>query len=159
MNVPPLNPLPAYAELHSLSNFSFQRGASHPEELVQRAHALGYSALAITDECSMAGIVRAHTEAKKLGLQLLIGTELRIEMPGSTAEFCTVVLLARNRNGYGQLCELITAARAGHAKGEYRIEMDDWPEAPTALKTCMVLKAQMVLKTRMARTSPQALPP
>ena len=130
MNVPPLNPLPAYAELHSLSNFSFQRGASHPEELVQRAHALGYSALAITDECSMAGIVRAHTEAKKLGLQLLIGTELRIEMPGSTAEFCTVVLLARNRNGYGQLCELITAARAGHAKGEYRIEMDDWPAGP-----------------------------
>jgi error-prone DNA polymerase len=124
---PPAITLPAYAELHCLSNFSFQRGASHPEELVQRAHALGYSALAITDECSMAGIVRAHTEAKKLGLQLLIGTELRINMPGSSAEWCTVVLIARNRNGYGQLCELITAARAGHAKGEYRIEMDDWP--------------------------------
>jgi error-prone DNA polymerase len=127
MNAPPPSTLPAYAELHSLSNFSFQRGASHPEELVQRAHALGYSALAITDECSMAGVVRAHTEAKKLGLQLLIGTELRIDMPGSSAEWCTVVLIARNRNGYGQLCELITAARAGHAKGEYHIEMDDWP--------------------------------
>jgi error-prone DNA polymerase len=127
MNAPPPTPLPAYAELHSLSNFSFQRGASHPEELVQRAHALGYSALAITDACSMAGVVRAHTEAKKLGLHLLIGTELRIDMPGSTAEFCTVVLLARNRNGYGQLCELITAARAGHPKGQYHIEMDDWP--------------------------------
>jgi error-prone DNA polymerase len=134
MNAPPTAPpastLPAYAELHSLSNFSFQRGASHPEELVQRAHALGYSALAITDECSMAGVVRAHTEAKKLGLQLLIGTELRIDMPGSSAEYCTVILIARNRNGYGQLCELITAARAGHAKGEYRIEMDDWPTGP-----------------------------
>ncbi|MGA8513223.1 MAG: error-prone DNA polymerase [Burkholderiaceae bacterium] len=127
MNAPPPSTLPAYAELHCLSNFSFQRGASHPEELVQRAHALGYSALAITDACSMAGVVRAHTEAKKLGLQLLIGTELRIDMPGSTAEFCTVVLLARNRNGYGQLCELITAARAGHPKGQYHIEMDDWP--------------------------------
>jgi error-prone DNA polymerase len=130
MKVPPAPPastLPAYAELHALSNFSFQRGASHPEELVQRAHTLGYTALAITDECSMAGVVRAHTEAKKLGLQLLIGTELRIDMPGSSAEYCTVVLLARNRNGYGQLCELITAARAGHAKGEYRIEIDDWP--------------------------------
>ncbi len=126
MNAPP-NTLPAYAELHCLSNFSFQRGASHPEELVQRAHALGYSALAITDACSMAGVVRAHTEAKKLGLQLLIGTELRIDMPGSSAEYCTVVLLARNRNGYGQLCELITAARAGHPKGQYHIEMDDWP--------------------------------
>jgi error-prone DNA polymerase len=127
MNAPPPSALPAYAELHSLSNFSFQRGASHPEELVQRAHALGYSALAITDECSMAGVVRAHTEAKKLGLQLLIGTELRIDMPGSSAQYCTVVLLARNRNGYGQLCELITAARAGHPKGQYHIEMDDWP--------------------------------
>ncbi len=124
---PPDSALPAYAELHALSNFSFQRGASHPEELVQRAHALGYSALAITDECSMAGVVRAHTEAKKLGLRLLIGTELRIDMPSSSAEYCTVVLIARNRRGYGQLCELITAARAGHAKGEYRIEMDDWP--------------------------------
>jgi error-prone DNA polymerase len=124
---PPASTLPAYAELHCLSNFSFQRGASHPEELVQRAHALGYSALAITDACSMAGVVRAHTEAKNLGLHLLIGTELRIDMPDSTAEFCTVVLIARNRHGYGQLCELITAARAGHAKGEYRIEMADWP--------------------------------
>jgi error-prone DNA polymerase len=127
LTAPLADTLPAYAELHSLSNFSFQRGASHPEELVQRAHALGYTALAITDECSMAGVVRAHTEAKKLGLRLLIGTELRIDMPGSSAEFCTVILIARNRNGYGQLCELITAARAGHAKGEYRIEMDDWP--------------------------------
>jgi error-prone DNA polymerase len=127
-SVPPAaQALPAYAELHCLSNFSFQRGASHPEELVQRAHALGYQALAITDECSMAGVVRAHTEAKQLGLKLLIGTELRVEMPGSTAEFCTVVLIAQTRLGYGQLCELITAARAGHAKGTYRIDMDDWP--------------------------------
>ena len=58
--------LPFYAELHALSNYSFQRGASHPEELVERALALGYSALAITDECSLAGVVRAHSEAKKL---------------------------------------------------------------------------------------------
>ena len=49
-----------YAELHCLSNFSFQRGASHPEELVERAAALGYSALAITDECSVAGVVGAR---------------------------------------------------------------------------------------------------
>ena len=52
--------LPGYAELHCRSNFSFLRGASHPEELVGRAHALGYAALAITDECSLAGVVRAH---------------------------------------------------------------------------------------------------
>ena len=60
--------LPDYAELHCLSNFSFLRGASHPQELVERAAALGYKALALTDECSLAGIVRAHTAAKALGL-------------------------------------------------------------------------------------------
>ena len=66
-------PLPAYAELHCLSSFSFQRGASQPEELVARAAALGYTALAITDECSVAGLVRAHVEAGKHGLKLLPG--------------------------------------------------------------------------------------
>lgn len=59
--------LPAYAELHCLSHFSFQRGASHPAELVERACQLGYSALAITDECSLAGVVRAHAALKDLG--------------------------------------------------------------------------------------------
>ncbi|MGH8480692.1 MAG: PHP domain-containing protein, partial [Gammaproteobacteria bacterium] len=54
---------PPYAELHCLSNFTFLRGASHPEELVARAHALGYEALALTDECSLAGVVRAHVAA------------------------------------------------------------------------------------------------
>ena len=70
--------LPPYAELHCLSNFSFLRGASHPEELVERSHALGYAALAITDECSLAGAVRAHLAAKEIGLRLLIGSELAL---------------------------------------------------------------------------------
>ena len=69
---------PPYAELHCLSNFTFLRGASHPEELVARAHALGYEALALTDECSLAGVVRAYVAAKTCGLALLIGTEVRI---------------------------------------------------------------------------------
>ena len=54
-----------YAELHCLSNFTFLRGASHPEELVKRAQELGYRALALTDECSLAGVVRAHVAAQK----------------------------------------------------------------------------------------------
>ncbi|HEV8644582.1 MAG TPA: PHP domain-containing protein, partial [Burkholderiales bacterium] len=70
-------PLP-YAELHCLSNFTFLRGASHSEELVERAAQLGYQALAITDECSLAGVVRAHVAAKEHGLQLIIGTEIRL---------------------------------------------------------------------------------
>src|SRR5437660_1068500 len=71
--------LPDYAELHALSNFSFLRAASHPEELVQRAHALGYKALALTDECSLAGSVRAHFAAKECGLRLIHGTEVTVE--------------------------------------------------------------------------------
>src|SRR5450759_6035351 len=68
--------LPAYAELHCLSNFSFLRGASHPEELVARAHQLGYGALALTDECSFAGVVRAHGAAKECGRPLILGRSL-----------------------------------------------------------------------------------
>ena len=70
--------LPAYAELHCLSNFSFLRGASHPEELVERAQALGYAALALTDECSLAGVVRAHLAAKDAGLPLVVGSEFTL---------------------------------------------------------------------------------
>ncbi len=119
--------LPAYAELHCLTNFSFQRGASRPEELVERAAELGYTALAITDECSMAGVVRAHVEAKARGLHLLIGTEVKVQTPGSTAGYFSLVLLARNRAGYGELCQLITAARADREKGQYELRTDSWP--------------------------------
>ena len=68
-------PIPPYAELHCVTHFSFLRGASHPEELVERAGAQGYAALAITDECSLAGVVRAHVKAKAIGLPLLVGAE------------------------------------------------------------------------------------
>lgn len=97
--------LPDYAELHALSNFSFQRGASHPQELVERAHALGYSALALTDECSVAGVVRAHVAARQLGLPLIVGSEF---LWGELR----IVALARDLQGWGDLCEFISAARA-----------------------------------------------
>ncbi|MEJ2655517.1 MAG: PHP domain-containing protein, partial [Acidihalobacter sp.] len=93
---------PAYAELHCLSNFSFLRGASHPEELVRRAADLGYHALAITDECSLAGVVRAHVAARERGLQLIIGSEFRL------TEGPRLVLLATDRDGYGRLSQLIS---------------------------------------------------
>ncbi|MDA8420796.1 MAG: PHP domain-containing protein, partial [Pseudomonadota bacterium] len=59
-----------YAELHCVSNFSFLRGASHPGELVEQAVTLGYAALAITDECSLAGVVRAHMAARDRPIRL-----------------------------------------------------------------------------------------
>src|SRR5204863_5725020 len=86
--------IPGYAELHCLTNYSFLRGASGPEELVHRAAELGYKALAITDECSVAGIVRAHVAAKEAGLKLIIGTELTL------ADGLKLVLLAGNIRGY-----------------------------------------------------------
>ena len=123
--------LPGYAELHCVSNFSFLRGASHPEELVERAQALGYTALALTDECSLAGVVRAHLKARELGLHLIVGTELRVDTPDSPAGFFTLVLLAGHRRGYGQLCELITAARArADRKGHYAVSLADLRALP-----------------------------
>lgn len=119
--------LPAYAELCALSHFSFQRGASSPQELVERAHALGYSALAITDDCSMAGVVRAHQAAKACGLKLLVGTSLTVQAPELPGGRFTLVLLARHRQGYGQLCELITSARAqaAHSTTRYTLHWQD----------------------------------
>ncbi len=105
-----------YAELHALSNFTFLRGASHPEELVETAAALGYEALAITDECTMSGVVRAHTAAKTVGLKkLIIGSELRLRSGRK------LVVLAQNRVGYAALCELITKARRAAEKGSYEL--------------------------------------
>ena len=116
--------LPDYAELHCLSNFSFLEGASRAEELVERAVQLGYSALAITDECSLAGIVRAHAEAKKHGLKLLVGASFRlVNADGSPC--VSFIALARNREGYGNLCELITLARTRTAKGAYLLTRRD----------------------------------
>ncbi|MDP3356800.1 MAG: error-prone DNA polymerase [Polaromonas sp.] len=122
-----LSPLPDYAELHALSNFSFQRGASHAQELVERAAQLGYRAIAITDECSVAGVVRAHMAAKALGLQLLPGAEFLVQ--GNTAQpVFRLVVLPHNAAGWGNLCEFITAAKqAGDAveKGSYRVAMGE----------------------------------
>ncbi|SVA91807.1 uncharacterized protein METZ01_LOCUS144661, partial [marine metagenome] len=108
-----------YAELHCLSNFTFLRGASHPEELVQQAHALGYRALALTDECSVAGIVRAHVAARACNLSLIIGSEFLL------ADGLRVVFLAKNRTGYRNLTRLITRARRAAPKGSYRLLSTD----------------------------------
>jgi error-prone DNA polymerase len=123
--------LPEYAELHCISNFTFLRGASHPAELVKRAAKLGYAALAITDECSVAGIVRAHVAAREVGLKLIVGAEFRL------ADGLHLVLLAMNREGYGQLCELITRGRRAAAKGGYRLEQADVGDA--RLDDCVVI--------------------
>ncbi|HEV8503607.1 MAG TPA: error-prone DNA polymerase, partial [Casimicrobiaceae bacterium] len=99
--------------------FSFLRGASHPEELVERAQAQGYAALAITDECSLAGAVRAHLAAKDAGLPLVIGSEFTLD------DGLKLVLHAVDRDSYGDLAALITRARRRAIKGHYRVTRDD----------------------------------
>ncbi|MEQ1801645.1 MAG: error-prone DNA polymerase [Gammaproteobacteria bacterium] len=119
-----------YAELHCISNFTFLRGASHPAELVERAAALGYTALALTDECSVAGIVRAHVAARGHAVKLLIGSEFSI------ADGLRLVVLAADREGYAALCGLITRGRRAADKGSYCLVRADFEQLPAG---CLVL--------------------
>ncbi|TQU33144.1 error-prone DNA polymerase, partial [Xanthomonas perforans] len=107
--------LPAYAELHCLSDFSFLRGASSAEQLFVRAQHCGYSALAITDECSLAGIVRGLEASRATGVRLIVGSEFAL------VDGTRFVLLVENAHGYPQLCGLITTARRAASKGAYRL--------------------------------------
>lgn len=139
------SPLPPYAELQCASNFSFLRGASHPEQLVARAAELGYAALAITDECSVAGVVRAHGEAKRQGLHLIVGSQFRVNDERGNA--LRLIALAMDRDGYGNLCELITLARNRVDKGDYLLTAADFTSPPEdlghlrGLPDCIVLLA------------------
>jgi len=148
---PPAGGLPDYTELHCLTNFSFQRGASHPWELAARAWSLGYRGLAVTDECSVAGVVRAmaglkdyiealdeeerrHPERPKTprnpDFRLLYGSEFVF------GRF-NLVALARSLAGWGNLCELITHGRMNADKGSYRLEWD--PQRLAGLQACEIL--------------------
>ena len=121
----------AYAELHALSNFTFLRGASHPEELVERAAALGYSALALTDECSLSGAVRAHAAAGDIGFsKLIIGSEFRL------TDGLKLVALAQNHAGYTNLCRIITRGRRAAEKGSYKLTAEDFADG---LQNCLLL--------------------
>ena len=113
----------SYAELLCVSNFTFQRGASHARELIYRAKALGYAAIAIVDECTLAGVVRAHESAQEARIQLIIGSSFRFN--GNDR----LVLLARNHTAYSQICELITRGRRRTAKGQYDLKREDFLSA------------------------------
>ncbi len=119
-----------YVELHCRTNFSFLEGASHPDELVQRAAELGYAALAITDRNSVAGVVRAHVAAKEIGLKLLIGAEV---MPSDAP---AVLLLATDRAAYGRLVRLLTVGKRRAPKGECQLILDDVAQHAEGLLAC-----------------------
>ncbi|MGI9294336.1 MAG: PHP domain-containing protein, partial [Pseudomonadales bacterium] len=119
-----------YAELHCLSCYSFLRGASHPHELVERAAQLGYGAIAITDECSLAGVVKAHVAAKETDIQLIIGSEFMLE------EGIRLLALVPSRAAYSELSGLISRARRRSPKGEYRASIRD---VIFHLKRCLLI--------------------
>ncbi|WP_288106337.1 error-prone DNA polymerase [Limnobacter sp.] len=117
-------PEQGFAELLAMSHFSFLKSATAPEELVEQAARLGYRAIAITDECSLAGVVRAHQAAKQHPIKLIVGAQFRF------ARTCTfagqrIAMLAKNRQGYSQLCRLITHARRRADKGDYLFTRED----------------------------------
>ncbi len=145
--------LPDYAELHCVSNHSFLRGASHPQELIARALALGYRALALTDDCSMGGVVRAHLalrDARKhpdtaiaaLAFKLIIGSEFTVIDPQGQTVF-RLIALAMDRQGHGDLCEFITRVRrASPDKGRYQLLL---PELTRAVQAGVFFHCQVLM--------------
>ncbi len=115
----PASEAPAYAELHCATNFSFLRGASHPGEMVIQAKALGHSAIGITDRNTLAGMVRAHTQAKQEGIQLLVGCHVVL------ADGLSCLVYPTDRFAYGRLCKMLSDGKRSAEKGECHIELSD----------------------------------
>ena len=109
----------AYAELQAVSNFSFLRGASHAEELVEEAARLGLAAIGIADRNTLAGAVRAHMAAKRAGIRLLTGARLDL------ADGASLLCYPRDRAAWGRLCRLLTLGQRRAAKGECVLHRED----------------------------------
>jgi len=134
-----------YVELHCKTNFSFLEGASHPDELVNQATMRGYAGLAITDRNSVAGVVRTHVAAKKVGLKLMIGAEVTL------ADASPVLLWAMNREGYGRLCRLLTRGRRLAPKGECHLGFADVAEHSDGLLLGVLLPLARDLSSDLPR--------
>jgi error-prone DNA polymerase len=126
-----------YVELHCKTNFSFLEGASHPDELVAEAARLGYAGVAVTDRNSLAGAVRAHLAAKKIGLKLVVGAEITLADAGP------ILLWAMNRDGYGRLCRLLTRGRRQAPKGECHLKFADVSEHASGLLVGVLRPAEL----------------
>jgi error-prone DNA polymerase len=154
--------LPGYAELHCRSNFDFLRGASHPEELVERAHALRYAALAITDECSLAGVVRAHAEARRLGLSLIVGAEMRLRRmanpplaaPGSGASASLRAPAAARPARCGPAPLAVAACAAAPAAVAARAAAGAVPAGPSRRRAPARGPARVAMPTPSALSAP-----
>jgi error-prone DNA polymerase len=114
-----------YVPLWCKSNYSFLEGASHPAELVERAHHLGLEHLALTDRDGLYGIVRAHVRARELGVRLIFGAQVTVASPPAPAAPSPLLLLAQDRGGYANLCRLLTKGRRRSPKGSCSVTVED----------------------------------
>ena len=119
-----------FAQLHTTTNFTFLTGASHPAEYIERAYELGYEAIAITDECSLAGIVKAFVAAEALNLKLIVGSRFRL------SNAMDLIAIAPSRVAYAELSGFITLARRRAEKGYYLAHFED---LRFRLRQCLII--------------------
>lgn len=120
----------AYAHLFTTTNFTFLTGASHPHEYICRAAELGYDALAITDECSLAGIVKAFVAAEELNFKLIVGSRFTL------SNGMRLIAIAPSKKAYTELSSFITLARRRSPKGEYEAHFAD---LRFRLQNCLII--------------------
>ena len=114
-------PVPSYAELQVTTNFSFLRGGSHPEELVMRAAELGYRAIGVADRNTLAGVVRAHSAAKRAGIELLVGARLDLQ------DGVSLLCFPQDKPAYARLSSLLTLGKRRAEKGDCHLWLSDLP--------------------------------
>ena len=135
-----------YVELHAATNFSFLRGASHPEELFAAAAALGYAAIGVTDRNSLAGIVRAYKAAEETGVRLVVGC--RLDLADGTA----VLAWPEDRAAYGRLCRLLSLGKARGGHRGFDLGWDDLAAGGEGLVVALLAATpDAALPARLAR--------
>src|SRR5437764_11400439 len=122
-----------YAELDVTSNFSFLRGASHPDELVYTAAELGYRAIALTDRNTLAGVVRAHAAAKSCGMKFIVGSRITL------SDGPELLVWAPDRSNYARLCRLLTLGKKRVEKGEFQLSLDEFMDHSAGLEVAAFL--------------------
>src|ERR1700729_1190691 len=141
----------AYAELTVTTNFSFLRGASHPQEMVETADALGHIAIGFADRNSFAGVVRAYDESKNRAIKLIVGTRL------VTIDGFEVIAYPTDRQAYGRLCRLLTAGNLKSPKGECHVTFEDILGASDGQMLIVVPPVALCAKSHVPDSSCPAL--
>lgn len=156
--------MPHYAELQITTNYSFLRGASHPQEYIWRAAELGYTAVGITDFNSLAGIVRAHVAARDAAIQLCVGCRIEVDFQGSVTHSIesrsscvhrsSLLVYPIDLASYGALCGLITRAKSSLSKNDFFVPLS---EILSSQGRFVIIAVPPFFQTRLHSSHPQAL--